>query len=152
MKKKNNILLINGPNLNLLGTRQPEIYGKYTLIDLIKILKKQAKKNDINLLDFQSNSEHLLIEKIHTAKEKLIRYIIFNPAAFTHSSIALRDALLAIDIPFIEVHISNIYARDNFRSHSWFSDISQGVISGFGIDGYLWALKTIINRITNNKK
>ncbi|CAL4323074.1 3-dehydroquinate dehydratase [Buchnera aphidicola (Thelaxes suberi)] len=147
MEKKNNVLLINGPNLNLLGEREPTIYGSYTLSSIIKNLKKEANKYNIQLFDFQSNSEHLLIEEIHNAKNKSIVYIIFNPAAFTHTSIALRDALSAINIPFIEVHISNIYARENFRTNSWFSDISHGIISGLGKDGYLWALKTIINRI-----
>ncbi|KAF0713795.1 3-dehydroquinate dehydratase [Aphis craccivora] len=139
MKKKINVLLINGPNLNLLGTREPNIYGNNTLQDLINNLKKKSEKLNILLNHIQSNAEHILIEKIHSAKEDNIDYIIINPAAFTHTSIALRDALIATSIPFIEVHISNIYSRENFRSHSWFSDISQGVITGLGLEGYYWA-------------
>ncbi|QCI16636.1 type II 3-dehydroquinate dehydratase [Buchnera aphidicola (Aphis craccivora)] len=146
MKKKINVLLINGPNLNLLGTREPNIYGNNTLQDLINNLKKKSEKLNILLNHIQSNAEHILIEKIHSAKEDNIDYIIINPAAFTHTSIALRDALIATSIPFIEVHISNIYSRENFRSHSWFSDISQGVITGLGLEGYYWALKTISKR------
>lgn len=146
MQKKINVLLINGPNLNLLGTREPNIYGNNTLLDLINNLIKESKKLNILLTHIQSNAEHVLIEKIHSAKKNNINYIIINPAAFTHTSIAIRDALIAVSIPFIEVHISNIYNRENFRSHSWFSDISQGVITGLGIEGYYWALKTISKR------
>lgn len=143
------VLVINGPNLNLLGTRETNIYGHETLFDLIENMTKQSKKNNISLDHIQSNSEHVLIDKIHSAKNK-IDYIIINPAAFTHTSIAIRDALIAVDIPFIEVHISNIFARESFRSHSWLSDISQGVISGLGLDGYYWALKTISNRLMHS--
>ncbi|QCI17791.1 type II 3-dehydroquinate dehydratase [Buchnera aphidicola (Acyrthosiphon lactucae)] len=151
MKKNINILLINGPNLNLLGTRETEIYGKVTLSDLLKNLEKKSKKLNISLHHIQSNAEHVLIDKIHSSR-KNIDYIIINPAAFTHTSIAIRDALIAVNIPFIEVHISNIYSRENFRSHSWLSDISQGVICGLGLDGYYWALKTISNRMMSFKK
>jgi 3-dehydroquinate dehydratase-2 len=147
-----NILLINGPNLNLLGTRETKIYGKTTLSDLLNNLKIKAKKLNISLQHVQSNAEHILIDTIHSAKKNNISYIIINPAAFTHTSIAIRDALLAVDVPFIEVHISNIYAREQFRSHSWLSDVSNGVICGLGLDGYYWALKTISNRIINCDK
>lgn len=150
MKNIINILLINGPNLNLLGTRETEIYGNITLSDLLKNLEIKAKKLNISLHHIQSNAEHVLIDKIHSAR-KNINYIIINPAAFTHTSIAIRDALIAVDIPFIEVHISNIYSRENFRSHSWLSDVSKGVICGLGLDGYYWALKTIFNRLNNLK-
>ncbi|CAL4322764.1 3-dehydroquinate dehydratase [Buchnera aphidicola (Chaitophorus populicola)] len=146
MQNKFTILLINGPNLNLLGSREKKIYGNISLSDLIKNLKIYAKKYHIKINHVQSNAEHILIDAIHNAK-KIIDYIIINAAAFTHTSIALRDALLAIQIPFIEVHISNIYARENFRSHSWISDISNGVICGLGIDSYKWALKTAIKRL-----
>ncbi|QCI18931.1 type II 3-dehydroquinate dehydratase [Buchnera aphidicola] len=146
MNKKINVLLINGPNLNLLGTREPNIYGNSTLLDLTNKLTKKSKELNISLNHIQSNAEHILVEKIHSAKEDNIHYIIINPAAFTHTSIAIRDALIAVSIPFIEVHISNIYSRENFRSHSWFSDISQGVITGLGLEGYYWALKTIHKR------
>jgi len=144
--KKNNVLILNGPNLNLLGKREVDIYGNETLSDLSKILHKEAKLLNISLDFFQSNAEHCLIEKIHLGLNK-IDFIIFNPAAFTHTSIALRDAILSVNIPFIEVHISNIYSRENFRSHSWFSDISSGIICGFGFDGYLWALRSISKRL-----
>ncbi|MCU4136833.1 type II 3-dehydroquinate dehydratase [Buchnera aphidicola (Sitobion miscanthi)] len=150
MKNIINVLLINGPNLNLLGTRETEIYGNSTLNDLLKSLEMQAKELNISLHHIQSNAEHVLINKIHSSKNN-INYIIINPAAFTHTSIAIRDALIAVDIPFIEVHISNIYSRENFRSHSWLSDISKGVICGLGLDGYYWALKTISNRLASLK-
>lgn len=146
MKKNINVLLINGPNLNLLGTRETDIYGNSTLPDLLNSLQKKSKKLNILLEHIQSNAEHILIEKIHSSKNN-IDYIIINPAAFTHTSIAIRDALIAVNIPFIEVHISNIYAREHFRSHSWLSDISKGVICGLGLDGYHWALQTIYNRV-----
>ncbi|WP_425619560.1 type II 3-dehydroquinate dehydratase [Buchnera aphidicola] len=148
MKNIIHVLIINGPNLNLLGTRETNIYGHNTLSDLIEKMKQKSKKNNIFLHHIQSNAEHILIDKIHAAK-KNIDYIIINPGAFTHTSIAIRDALIAVDIPFIEVHISNIFARESFRAHSWLSDISQGVISGLGLDGYYWALKTISNRLIN---
>ncbi|WP_343187649.1 type II 3-dehydroquinate dehydratase [Buchnera aphidicola (Periphyllus koelreuteriae)] len=144
---KKNILLLNGPNLNLLGNREKKIYGKLSLSNLLKKLIKYSKKLSINLIHLQSNAEHILIDKIHNSKKDKINYIIINPAAFTHTSIALRDALLAVNIPFIEIHISNIYARENFRAHSWLSDISNGIICGLGVDGYKWALKTAIKRL-----
>ncbi|ACL30199.1 type II 3-dehydroquinate dehydratase [Buchnera aphidicola str. APS (Acyrthosiphon pisum)] len=150
MKNNINILLINGPNLNLLGTRETEIYGDITLPDLLKNLEKRAKKLNMSLKHIQSNAEHVLIDKIHSSR-KNINYIIINPAAFTHTSIAIRDALIAVEIPFIEIHISNIYSREDFRSHSWLSDISQGVICGLGLDGYHWALETISNRLIHLK-
>ena len=151
MKKIVKILLINGPNLNLLGTRETEIYGNITLPDLLTSLEIKAKKLNISLQHIQSNAEHVLIDTIHSSR-KNIDYIIINPAAFTHTSIAIRDALIAVNIPFIEVHISNIYSRESFRSHSWLSDISKGVICGLGLDGYYWALETISNRLVHSKK
>lgn len=143
------ILLLNGPNLNLLGTRESKIYGTKTLKQLIQELSERSRKINAKIIHFQSNAEHLLIEKIHEAKK--IDYIIINPAALSHTSIALRDALLAVNIPFIEVHISNIYSREKFRSHSWLSDISNGIICGFGFDGYHWALETIIKRLKDQQ-
>ncbi|CAL4323299.1 type II 3-dehydroquinate dehydratase [Buchnera aphidicola] len=148
MNKKLNILMLNGPNLNLLGTREKNTYGTTTLKELIILLNKKALSLKINIYHYQSNAEHEIIEKIHESKKK-IDYIIINPAAFTHTSIAIRDAFLAVNIPFIEIHISNIYARENFRSNSWLSDISQGVITGFGLDGYFWALETAVKRLLN---
>ncbi|QTM69175.1 type II 3-dehydroquinate dehydratase [Buchnera aphidicola (Hormaphis cornu)] len=145
--KKPKLLLINGPNLNLLGQRESMIYGKKTLLQLIDEINLQAKQLNVILEHVQTNSESSIINNIHLAKQNNIRYIIINPAAFTHTSIAIRDALLAVNIPFIEVHISNIYARESFRSNSWISDISSGVISGLGLDGYFWALKTAVKRL-----
>lgn len=147
------ILLLNGPNLNLLGTRESDIYGKITLCKMLNKLNKKANKIQAHITHIQSNAEHVLIDAIHTAQK--YDYIIINPGAFTHTSIAIRDALLSVQKPFIEVHISNIYAREKFRTHSWISDIANGVISGLGIEGYYCALQTIVKRlnlINNNKK
>ena len=134
------ILVIHGPNLNLLGTREPGHYGRETLEDINNQLIQQGVELGHTVRCFQSNAEHVLISEIHRAISEKIDYIILNPAAFTHTSIALRDALLAVAIPFIEVHLSNIYAREPFRHKSYFSDIAIGVISGFGPQGYSLAL------------
>jgi 3-dehydroquinate dehydratase-2 len=142
MKK---VLVMHGPNLNLLGTREPLIYGAKSLEELNQQLKLKATDAKFSLATFQSNSESELIHAIHEAAQHHIEYLIINPAAFTHTSLALRDAILAVQIPFIEVHLSNIYARESFRQQSWFSDIALGVISGLGTDGYLLALQAIIN-------
>ena len=144
MKK---ILVLHGPNLNLLGTREPSIYGTASLGQINAYLMQAAKKAHLELTCFQSNSEGDLIQTIHQAKIDKVNYILFNPAAFTHTSIALRDALCAVAIPFIEVHISNIYSREPFRHHSYFSDIAQGTISGLGVRGYLLALDVIIEEL-----
>lgn len=134
------ILVLNGPNLNLLGQREPEKYGGVTLKQTYeRMLALSAELGD-DLTFFQSNHEGELIDAIHDAQENKINFIIVNPAAYTHTSIALRDALLAVDIPFIEVHLSNIYQRESFRHHSYFSDIAVGVVSGFGAHGYEMAL------------
>ncbi|WP_211080604.1 type II 3-dehydroquinate dehydratase [Enterobacteriaceae endosymbiont of Plateumaris sericea] len=146
MKYKNNILILNGPNLNLLGKREPKKYGYLSLNKIIDNLIIKANNNNCKLSHFQSNSEHLLIDYLINFTNN-INYIIFNPAAFTHTSIALRDTLLAINIPFIEIHITNIFARESFRKKSYFSDISNGIISGLGIDGYFLALELIIKRL-----
>ncbi|WP_028388614.1 type II 3-dehydroquinate dehydratase [Legionella fairfieldensis] len=142
MKK---ILVLHGPNLNRLGLREPSIYGSMTLTDLNKTLVKQAEAANFKIDCQQSNSEAELIALIHQAADNKIDYLIVNPAAFTHTSLALRDALLATSLPFIEVHISNIHAREAFRQHSYFSDIARGVISGFGVGSYFLALQAIIN-------
>lgn len=134
------ILLLNGPNLNLLGTREPAIYGTQTLAELEAMLKKLGDTLGIQVLCQQSNSEAELIEWVHHARQQAIDFMIVNPAAFTHTSIALRDAMAAVNIPFIEVHLSNIYAREPFRQHSYFSDLALAVISGLGIKGYEHAL------------
>ncbi len=137
------ILVLHGPNLNMLGTREPSIYGTETLEDINKRLQKLSEKQTISLDYFQSNAEHLLIDRVHQAKNAT-DFIIINPAAFTHTSIALRDALLAVDIPFIEVHLSNVHSRETFRHHSYFSDIALGVICGLGSAGYDFALTKAI--------
>lgn len=142
MKK---ILVLHGPNLNLLGLREPHLYGQHALSDINQWLTQEASAAGFALQAIQSNSEAELIQAVHQAYLDQIDYLIINPAAFTHTSIALRDALVAVQIPFVEVHISNIYARESFRQHSYFSDIAQGVISGFGSYGYVLALHAISN-------
>jgi len=141
------ILVLHGPNLNLLGTREPGVYGSSTLADIDAQLQLSAKERGHHLQSMQSNAEYELIERIHLARPEGINFIIFNPAAFTHTSIALRDALLAVDIPFIEVHLSNVHARDSFRHHSYFSDIARGVICGLGAQGYQFALQAAIDQL-----
>ena len=140
------ILVLNGPNLNMLGKREPKIYGSASLSDIIKQLGETAKALDVQLDDFQSNAEHLLIERIHQAFQNT-DFIVINPGAFTHTSVALRDALLSVDIPFIEVHLSNVHAREPFRQHSYLSDIAQGVICGLGADGYHYALQSAVKKL-----
>tara|TARA_B110000003_G_scaffold137074_1_gene138825 strand:+ start:129 stop:554 length:426 start_codon:yes stop_codon:yes gene_type:complete len=139
-------MLLNGPNLNLLGTREPEIYGSETLQDIETNLLAIAKEENCDLICHQSNAEHELVDLVHSARDKEVKCIIINPGALTHSSIALRDALSGVGIPFIEIHISNIYAREDFRQVSYLSDIAQGVISGLGIEGYELALRTAFKK------
>lgn len=133
------VLLINGPNLNMLGKREPDIYGHETLDDIVNALSEQAESLGIELSHVQSNAEHVLIDAIHQAFQQ-VDFIIINPAAFTHTSVALRDAILAVNIPFIEVHLSNVHQREKFRHHSYFSDVAQAVICGLGRQGYFYAL------------
>ena len=140
-------LVINGPNLNLLGTREPEHYGSDTLDNINQRLIKSAQDNKMSLECFQSNSEVDLIEHVHQAANNGVRFIIINPAAFTHTSVALRDAISGVDIPFIEIHLSNVHARESFREHSYFSDIAVGVISGLGALGYELALLAAIEHL-----
>lgn len=141
------ILVLNGPNLNLLGTREPEVYGKLTLADIDSLLQKIATEAGHSLEFMQSNAEAPLIERIHQARADGIKFILINPAAFTHTSVALRDALLAVSIPFIEVHLSNVHARESFRHHSYFSDVAVGTIVGLGAQGYELALQAAMARI-----
>ena len=141
-----NLLLLNGPNLNLLGRREPARYGSATLTDIVATLQAQAKARGARLEAFQSNAEHELVERIHAAAQEDARFILINPGAFTHTSIALRDALLAVEIPFIEVHLSNIFARESFRHHSYLSDVAAGVICGLGPQGYELALQAALER------
>lgn len=144
------VLVLNGPNLNLLGTREPGLYGTTDLKTIIKRLESLAQAAGHAVSVFQSNAEHELINRVHAAQKESIAFIIINPAAFTHTSIALRDALAATRIPFIEVHLSNIYARESFRHHSYFSDLAVGVISGFGAHGYELALTAALQYLTHS--
>jgi 3-dehydroquinate dehydratase II len=141
------ILLLNGPNLNLLGSREPEVYGSTTLAQIESDLEEEAGELGHDLETFQSNHEGALVERVQQAKAEGVDFILLNPAAFTHTSIALRDALLAVAIPFIEVHLSNVHAREAFRHHSHFSDIAQGVIVGLGPLGYRLALQAAHERL-----
>ena len=143
------LLVINGPNLNLLGTREPEHYGLDTLENINHRLEEQASTQGYSLECIQSNAEVELIEHIHRARKQGVRFILINPAAFTHTSVALRDALSGVEIPFIEIHLSNVHAREAFREHSYFSDIAVGTISGLGALGYELALQAALNRLSN---
>jgi len=145
------ILVLHGPNLNLLGTREPEIYGRVTLADIDRKLVERGRVAGVTVRTFQNNAEAPLIERIHAAKSDETAFIIINPAAFTHTSVALRDALAAVAIPFIEVHLSNVHARESFRKHSYFSDLAVGVISGLGAQGYELALEAALARLAPTK-
>ncbi len=142
------ILVLHGPNLNLLGTREPGIYGHTTLADINRVLQEKCVDAGHHLHVLQSNAEYELIERIHDARNEGVDFIVINPAAFTHSSIALRDALSGVSIPFIEVHLSNIHSREAFRQHSFFSDIAIGVICGLGAQGYSLALDAAFAHIS----
>ncbi len=141
------ILVLNGPNLNMLGKREPEHYGRKTLKDIVLELENLADTYEVRLHSYQSNAEHELIDRIHVALDEGINFIIINPAAFTHTSVAIRDALITVQIPFIEVHLSNIHKREDFRKHSCFSDIAEGVIAGLGSIGYQLALAAAVEKI-----
>ncbi|HRC60592.1 3-dehydroquinate dehydratase 1 [Candidatus Propionivibrio aalborgensis] len=141
------LLVLHGPNLNLLGTREPNYYGLATLSDINLALARRAAAVGAELESFQSNHEGALIERVHAAREQRVRYIILNPAAYTHTSIALRDAMAASGIPFVEVHLSNVHSRETFRHHSYFSDLAVGVITGLGSEGYLLALEYLLSQI-----
>jgi len=141
------ILVLNGPNLNLLGSREPAVYGQATLAEIDAELVRRATAGGHRLASFQSNAEHLLIERVHAAAQDGTDFIVLNPAALTHTSVALRDALAAVAIPFIEVHLSNVHAREAFRHHSFFSDLAVGVIAGFGAMSYRLALDAALDRL-----
>ena len=143
MTAKFRILVLNGPNLNLLGKREPGIYGAATLDDIVSRLQQLAMNMDVELTHKQSNAEYELVDTIHQAMGK-IDFILINPAAFTHTSVAIRDALLGVAIPFIEIHLSNVHAREPFRHHSYLSDVAKGVICGLGADGYEFALTAAV--------
>jgi 3-dehydroquinate dehydratase-2 len=147
MSKKASILVIQGPNLNLLGTREPEVYGKTTLEDIHQKLGELAKSQSVELSTYQSNHEGELIDRIQKAKQDGVDFIIINPGGFTHTSVALRDVLAGVAIPFTEVHLSNIHQREEFRKHSYLSDIATGVICGLGAIGYELALQAAIARL-----
>lgn len=149
MAAKFRILVLNGPNLNLLGLREPAHYGSQNLESIISTLQEQAKTANVELDHLQSNREYEIIDAIHNAYQK-VDFIIINPAAFTHTSVAIRDALLGVDIPFIEVHLSNIHARESFRHHSYLSDKAKGVICGLGAQGYEFALSSAIQTLKSN--
>lgn len=144
------LLVLHGPNLNLLGTREPKHYGLTTLADINLALALRAEAAGVELEAFQSNHEGALIERVHAASEQGVRYIIINPAAYTHTSVALRDAMAAANIPFIEVHLSNVHARESFRQHSYFSDLAVGVITGLGSKGYLLALEYLLSQLNTD--
>jgi 3-dehydroquinate dehydratase-2 len=146
------LLLLNGPNLNLLGTREPTLYGADTLASIEKRLSDLAAKAGHTLTAFQSNAEHDLINRIQRCPADGIDFLIFNPGAFTHTSVALRDALLAVKVPFIEVHLSNMYSREPFRQHSYFSDIAMGSVVGLGARGYEFALTAALERLALQRK
>ena len=146
------LLLLNGPNLNLLGVREPGLYGHVTLEQIHERMTQLAAEAGHRLSTFQSNSEAELIARVHQAPAGHVAFIIFNPAGFTHTSIALRDALLAVKIPFIEVHLSNVHARESFRRHSYFSDIAVGTITGLGAVGYELALRAATHQLADAAK
>jgi len=145
------VLVLHGPNLNLLGQREPEVYGSTTLEEINRSVAATAKELSLNVEFYQSNAEHELIDRIHRARQEDTDFIIINPGAFTHTSIALRDALLGVAIPFIEVHLSNVFAREAFRRHSYLSDAARGVISGLGARGYLYALQAAAEQLKTKK-
>ena len=142
------VLLLNGPNLNLLGSREPQLYGSATLADIERGLEARARALGLALECLQSNAEHVLIDKIHAGARGGMDFLIFNPGAFTHTSVALRDAILAVGVPFIEVHLSNVFAREPFRHHSHFSDIAVGCVFGLGPMGYEFALEAAARRLS----
>jgi 3-dehydroquinate dehydratase-2 len=141
------LLVLHGPNLNLLGTREPGVYGNTTLAQIDGYLAQLAQNAGHELVSFQSNAEHDLVDRIQAAREDGTRFIVINPAAFTHTSVAIRDALAAVAIPFIEVHLSNPHAREPFRHTSYFSDLAVGVVAGFGADSYRYALDAALARL-----
>ena len=148
-QQSGDVLVLHGPNLNLLGRREPQIYGRETLDDIDRRLAVTARAAGMALSTFQSNHEGALVDRIHQAAGEGVRLIIFNPAAYTHTSVALRDALAAVDIPFIEVHLSNVHAREPFRRHSYFAETALGTITGLGSQGYDLALAYALGRLTS---
>lgn len=146
------ILVLHGPNLNLLGSREPAVYGATTLAEIDAALQKRASEAGIGLASFQSNHEGALVDRVQAAGRDGTRFILVNPAALTHTSVALRDALAAVAIPFVEVHLSNVHRREAFRHHSYFSDLAEGVIAGLGATGYRLALEFALERLTTTRR
>ncbi|CAN7211417.1 type II 3-dehydroquinate dehydratase [Trinickia sp. LjRoot230] len=144
------LLVLHGPNLNLLGTREPGVYGSVTLEQIDQALVERAKQAGVELATFQSNHEGQLVDRIHAARAENVEFIIINPAAYTHTSVAIRDAIKGVDIPFVEIHLSNVHRREPFRHHSYFSDVAEGVICGLGWKGYLYALEFALERIAGS--
>lgn len=145
------ILILNGPNLNLLGTREPTIYGSSTLNDIIENVKSQTADRPIHIDSFQANHEGVIVERIHAARGEGVEFIVINPAAYTHTSVAIRDALLGVGIPFVELHLSNVHAREEWRKHSYFSDKAVGVICGLGEYGYTAAVEFGVKYLERQK-
>lgn len=141
------VLVINGPNLNTLGTREPEVYGTTTLADIEAGVVAQGASAGLSVATFQSNHEGDIVDRLHAARGDGVRFVIINPGAFTHTSVAIRDAFAAVEIPFCEVHISNVHAREEFRKHSYLSDLAVGVLTGFGAYGYTMAMDFVIGRL-----
>jgi len=141
------LLVLHGPNLNLLGTREPEVYGRVTLAQIDQALVARAQEAGAELSSFQSNHEGALVDRIQAAREEQTDFILINPAAYTHTSVAIRDAIAGVGIPFVEIHLSNVHRREAFRNHSYFSDQAEGVICGLGWKGYLYALEYALDKL-----
>lgn len=146
------LLVLHGPNLNLLGIREPGVYGNVTLKQIDEALVDRAKQAGVELTTFQSNHEGELVDRIHAARAESVDFILINPAAYTHTSVAIRDALKGVDIPFVEIHLSNVHRREPFRHHSYFSDVAEGVVCGFGWKGYLFALEFALDRLESEAR
>jgi 3-dehydroquinate dehydratase II len=146
------LLVLHGPNLNLLGAREPGVYGNVTLQQIDEALVDRAKQAGIELATFQSNHEGQLVDRIHAARAENVEFILINPAAYTHTSVAIRDALKGVDIPFVEIHLSNVHRREPFRHHSYLSDVAEGVVCGFGWKGYLYALEFALDRLASGSR
>ena len=143
------LLVLHGPNLNLLGTREPEVYGRVTLGEIDQALVARAQEAGFELATFQSNHEGQLVDRVQAARTEAVEFVVINPAAYTHRSVALRDALAGVGIPFVEIHLSNVHRREPFRHHSYFSDLAEGVICGLGWKGYLYALEFALERLAS---
>ncbi|PMS34578.1 3-dehydroquinate dehydratase [Trinickia symbiotica] len=146
------LLVLHGPNLNLLGTREPGVYGNVTLQQIDESLGRRAQQAGVEVATFQSNHEGQLVDRIHAARAENVAFIVINPAAYTHTSVAIRDALKGVDIPFVEIHLSNVHRREPFRHHSYLSDVAEGVICGLGWKGYLYALEFALDRLASEPR